>query len=294
MRKLLVLNCESNQQFVPHHTHTHTHKWTQNRFAQHFRKVQKCVLQNYYGIFQSVTLQNIQTENILFNSSFFFYLLLSTVTLQPIQTLAVKLQYTDQMPGENHFFLDECVDCLKEIRKEYETLENEMGNFNFTNSTHLKSIQSNLITMLNTGMYQNIKFRFHIDDWNDNDSNNDDEPYNWEEDLQQSDNENENENENECDGDNQNENECEESDAQNILQDEMSEFENSLDSQKYCLCNQEYDRKKMIQCNKCDEWYHPSCVSMSLNELNETKYPGLVKRILLTNSKIIHESKFFS
>lgn len=31
----------------------------------------------------------------------------------------------------------------------------------------------------------------------------------------------------------------------------------------YCICRRPYDRRAMIACDKCDEWYHFDCVKIS-------------------------------
>ncbi|KAF8516218.1 hypothetical protein BU17DRAFT_51126 [Hysterangium stoloniferum] len=35
------------------------------------------------------------------------------------------------------------------------------------------------------------------------------------------------------------------------------------EERRYCLCRKPYEEDKvMIACDRCDEWYHPACVSM--------------------------------
>ena len=35
-----------------------------------------------------------------------------------------------------------------------------------------------------------------------------------------------------------------------------------LDDKLYCLCQQKWDGKLMIECELCDNWYHPDCIGI--------------------------------
>ena len=42
-----------------------------------------------------------------------------------------------------------------------------------------------------------------------------------------------------------------------------------LDDKLYCICKQKWDGKLMIECEKCDNWYHPECIG--INEKDDVK-----------------------
>lgn len=42
-----------------------------------------------------------------------------------------------------------------------------------------------------------------------------------------------------------------------------------LDDKLYCLCKQKWDGKLMIECELCDNWYHPQCIG--INEHDDVK-----------------------
>ena len=45
------------------------------------------------------------------------------------------------------------------------------------------------------------------------------------------------------------------------------------DSQLYCLCRRPWQGRFMIQCDRCDEWYHGTCVNVTPSEaLNIDQY----------------------
>ena len=42
-----------------------------------------------------------------------------------------------------------------------------------------------------------------------------------------------------------------------------------LDDKLYCICRQKWDGKLMIECELCDNWYHPECIG--INEKDDIK-----------------------
>ena len=38
------------------------------------------------------------------------------------------------------------------------------------------------------------------------------------------------------------------------------------DLKQYCVCKKMYSDRFMIQCDYCDEWYHGSCVNITVTD----------------------------
>ena len=50
--------------------------------------------------------------------------------------------------------------------------------------------------------------------------------------------------------------------SEEVVQDQEEED----DQKKYCVCKKPYSGRFMIQCDFCDEWYHGSCVNITVTD----------------------------
>ena len=47
--------------------------------------------------------------------------------------------------------------------------------------------------------------------------------------------------------------------------------ENLEKDMKYCICREPWNRKKMIGCDYCEEWYHIACLSLKRSDVKKLK-----------------------
>ena len=54
---------------------------------------------------------------------------------------------------------------------------------------------------------------------------------------------------------------------------QTSDINEKIDEKKlttvYCICRKPDEGSKMMQCGKCEEWYHMACLNLTVKELND-------------------------
>jgi len=64
-------------------------------------------------------------------------------------------------------------------------------------------------------------------------------------------------------------------DEEAFLQMDMQPYPKQLESgDSFCICERSYDGKLMFQCDFCENWFHPECLGMSVEEIKAKEQQG--------------------